>query len=269
MRAIILALILLQSFLVNAAEYRVGVVPQFEARRLNQVWLPILEELAKRTGDSFVLLTSKSIPEFEASFQRGDFDIAYMNPWHAIVAYETQQYLPIVRDGDRKLKGILVVRKDSGITSVKQLEGAEIAFPAPNALGASLLMRADLKMIHGIDIVPKYVDTHSSVYLNVALQSTMAGGGVKRTLKEQAPALQDMLMVLYETRAVNPHPIVVHPRVPREAAQGISETLLAMTLNVDSQKLLAEIPMRRAVATNIDEYLPLTDWGLHDFYVPK
>ncbi|WP_373087567.1 phosphate/phosphite/phosphonate ABC transporter substrate-binding protein [Zhongshania sp.] len=269
MKNIILAFVLLQSLCVSAAEYRVGVVPQFEARRLNEVWLPILDELAKRTGDSFVLLTSKSIPEFEASFQRGDFDIAYMNPWHVIVAYETQQYLPIVRDGDRKLKGILVVRKDSGIATVKQLDGAEIAFPAPNALGASLLMRADLKMIHGIDIVPKYVDTHSSVYLNVALQSTMAGGGVKRTLKEQAPALQDMLMVLYETRAVNPHPIVVHPRVPREAAQGIGETLLAMTLNVDSQKLLAEIPMRRAVATNIDEYLPLTDWGLHDFYVPK
>ncbi|MBB5186783.1 phosphonate transport system substrate-binding protein [Zhongshania antarctica] len=269
MRAIILALILLQSFLVNAAEYRVGVVPQFEARRLNQVWLPILDELAKRTGDSFVLVTSKSIPEFEASFQRGDFDLAYMNPWHAVVAYETQQYLPIVRDGDRKLKGILVVRKDSGITNVKQLAGAEIAFPAPNALGASLLMRADLKMIHGIDITPKYVDTHSSVYLNVALQSTKAGGGVKRTLKEQAPALQDMLMVLYETRAVNPHPIVVHPRVSLDAAQRISEALLAMTSELDAQKILAEIPMRRAVATNIDEYLPLTDWGLHDFYVPK
>ena len=72
MKNIILAFVLLQSLCVSAAEYRVGVVPQFEARRLNEVWLPILDELAKRTGDSFVLLTSKSIPEFEASFQRGD-----------------------------------------------------------------------------------------------------------------------------------------------------------------------------------------------------
>ncbi len=269
MKIILFACLLFQCLMASAAEYRVGVVPQFEAQRLNKVWLPILDELGKRTGDSFVLVTSKSIPEFEKAFQRGDFDIAYMNPWHAVVAYETQQYLPIIKDGDRKLKGILVVHKDSGITDVKQLDGAEIAFPAPNALGASLLMRADLKQVHGIDIIPKYVETHSSVYLNVALQSTKAGGGVKRTLKEQVPALQNKLTVLYETRAVNPHPIVVHPRLPAGATLRISTALLAMNSAKDSQELLAEIPMRHAVVSNIDDYLPLTDWGLHDFYLPE
>lgn len=269
MKMILFVCLFLQCLMTSAAEYRVGVVPQFEAQRLNKVWLPILDELGKRTGDSFVLVTSKSIPEFEKAFQRGDFDIAYMNPWHAVVAYQAQQYLPIVKDGDRKLKGILVVHKDSGITDVKQLDGAEISFPAPNALGASLLMRADLKQLHGIDIIPKYVQTHSSVYLNVALQSTKAGGGVKRTLKEQMPALQNKLTVLYETRAVNPHPIVVHPRVPADATLRISAALLAMTSAVDAQQLLSEIPMRRAVAANIDEYLPLIGWGLNDFYVSE
>lgn len=269
MKYLLLVALILQCVLASAAEYRVGVVPQFEAQRLNKVWQPILDELAERTGDRFVLVTNKSIPEFEKAFQRGDFDLAYMNPWHAVVAYESQQYSPIVKDGDRKLKGILVVRKDSGISDIQQLDGAEIAFPAPNALGASLLMRADLKVIHGIDIVPKYVDTHSSVYLNVALQTTKAGGGVKRTLKEQSPALQDMLTVLYETRAVNPHPIVVHPRVPADTSRRIAEALLAMAAETDAQKLLAEIPMRRAVPATIDDYLPLMDWGLHDFYVRK
>ena len=269
MKIILFTCLLLQCLLASAAEYRVGIVPQFETQRLNRVWQPILDELGERTGDSFVLVGSKSIPEFEKAFQRGDYDIAYMNPWHAVMAYESQKYLPVVKDGDRKLKGILVVHKDSGITDVKQLDGAEIAFPAPNALGASLLMRADLKQIHGIDIVPKYVDTHSSVYLNVALESTKAGGGVKRTLKEQSAALQDMLTVLYETRAVNPHPIVVHPRVPDLVSQRLSSALLAMASEEDSRKLLAEIPMAHPVVSRIDEYLPLKEWGLHEFYVPK
>ena len=121
-----------------------GVVPQFEARHLAAIWQPILEELGARTGYRFDLVGSPRIPAFEASFLAGEFDFAYMNPYHAMLAAEGQGYVPLVRDGAGRLRGILVVRDDSPYRDVADLEGRRIAFPSPNALGASLLMRADL-----------------------------------------------------------------------------------------------------------------------------
>jgi phosphonate transport system substrate-binding protein len=251
----------------HAEIYRVGVVPQFEAQRISRIWQPILNLLSKETGHEFKLEQSESIPEFEKAFLRGDFDIAYMNPWHAVMAYDAHGYRPILRDQSRKLRGILVVKKEGAITSLEQLNGKSIAFPAPNALGASLLMRAELSREHGIDFIPRYVGTHSSTYLNVALGSAAAGGGVKRTLGEQSPALRDKLRVLYQTEPVNPHPLVVHPRVPEELVSRLLALFLSGTEAEKLATLLQDIPIRDAVESSIEDYLRLQDLGLSDFYV--
>ena len=44
-----------------------------------------------------------------------------MNPWHAVIAFETQGYVPIVKDGANSLKGILIVKADSQISEINQL----------------------------------------------------------------------------------------------------------------------------------------------------
>lgn len=79
--------------------YRFGVVPQYEQRKLFRIWRPILDELEKRTGFTFKLVGSPKIPVFERKVEEGDYDFAYMNPYHLILAQERQGYLPLVRDG--------------------------------------------------------------------------------------------------------------------------------------------------------------------------
>lgn len=157
----------------------VGVVPQFETGRLYAVWGPILNELSRQTGVSFSMAGAPSIPAFERAFMNGEYDIAYMNPYHYIVAARTQGYVPLVRDVGRSLRGVLVVARDSGISAVAQLAGKTIAFPSPNALGAALQMRQELHDLFGLSFTPEYVKTHDSVYLNVLLGKTAAGGGTK------------------------------------------------------------------------------------------
>ncbi len=253
----------------TAADIRVGVVPQFESQRMARIWLPILDQLGASTGNRFQLIAAQSIPDFEHAFKRGEYDLAYLNPWHAVMAHQAQGYRPLIRDGARSLKGILVVHVDSGITDLAQLNNTEIAFPAPNALGASLLMRAELARLHGLSITPRYVDTHSSVYFNVALRATAAGGGVMRTLREQPDALQKRLRVLYETREVPPHPVVAHPRLDVDLIDAIRSALLAMNEDPAKAQLLANVPIKRAVQVSMDEYLILKDWGLDEFQVDE
>jgi phosphonate transport system substrate-binding protein len=253
---------------VSAAEttYNFGVVPQFEPRKLADIWVPILKELEVRTGLKFKMAGSPKIPDFEVSFLGGEFDFAYMNPYHAMLAGEKQGYVPLVRDGGRELFGILVVPKDSPIQDVKQLDGHKVAFPAPNALGASLLMRADLESLHGVKVRPIYVQTHSSVYLNVILNKAAAGGGVASTLKRQKQERQDRLRILYKTRTMAPHPVTAHPRVPEEHMKAVQQALLDMAQTEKGQALLEKIPMKKAIPASLEDYRILKEWGLEGFY---
>jgi len=242
---------------------KVGVVPQFEQRKLLAIWDPILTRLQEKTGCSYRLVGSKSISEFEDKFLAGEFDLAYMNPYHSIMAYDAQGYAPLARSGQKKLLGILVVRDDSPIMNIKELDGKEIAFPSPNALGASLLMRAELALKHDIKIQPRYVKTHSSVYLHVVKKLTVAGGGVGRTLREQKDMIKDKLRVLYKTTPVNAHPLVVHPRVSSEKQREIQLAFLA--LGQESPEMVNLIPMKSPIEATFDDYADLRAMQLETF----
>lgn len=247
--------------------YTLGIVPQFEQRKLFQIWQPIVNELEKRTGLAIHLRGSSRIPEFEKSFIAGEYDFAYMNPFHSLRAATSQGYIPLIRDGGRELYGVLVVRKDSDIDSIADLNGKRIAFPAPNALGASLMIRADLDRKHSLKFIPSYVQTHSSVYLNVALRQVQAGGGVISTLRAQRAELSDKLRVLYETQRVAPHPISAHPRVPEEDRRVVQQALLNMSKEPAGQKLLNAIPIKEAVKADFSDYEIMLDWGLDNYWV--
>jgi len=247
--------------------YRFGVVPQFEPRHLATIWMPILDELASRTGLKFVLSGSPHIPEFEHDFQQGQFDFAYMNPYHFLMAFNTQGYWPLVRDGGRSLFGILVVPKTSPIRSIEALQNQTVLFPAPNALGASLLMRAELAELHHIKVKPHYVATHSSVYTNLLLGRAAAGGGVMGTLKRQKPQIQENLRIIYQTRRIAPHPVVVHPRVLSADREAVKKAFLAMGETSAGRALLAKIPIKKIIAATVKEYRPLQAWGLEKYVV--
>jgi len=246
--------------------YTVGVVPQFDSRTIDKIWRPVLDRLQKHTGFKFVLHASPSIPDFEQKFINGDFDFAYLNPYHMLIASRKQGYIPLVRDTGRSLRGVLVVRKDSGIKDLSVLQGKVIAFPSPNALGASLLMRAELKRLHNLDIKPRYVKSHDSVYLNVVLGQAAAGGGVGKTLQRQSDELKNNLRVLYRTSKTAPHPFATHPRVQQKVWQQVRSALLLMGSTDSGRKLLARIPMKQAGTASLADYEPLKAMGLDSFY---
>ena len=243
--------------------YTFGVVPQFEQRKLYAVWNPVITELSRRTGLRFKLVTTLNIENFEKEFALGSFDFVYMNPYHVLKA---KNYLPLVAD-TAPLRGILVVRHDSPIKRLKELEEKQVAFPSPNALGASLLMRADLDQLHHVKVKPLYVKTHSSVYLHVVKGLTVAGGGVEKSLAEQPPAIRSALRVIYTTRSMTSHPVSVHTRVMVADRKKVRQALLAMDTTAEGRGLLAKIPTTRLAPVSLADYEKMRAWGLESYWV--
>ncbi len=265
---VLLGFILFPQLAVQAdTEYTMGVVPQFDSRKIAKIWQPILRDIEKQSGIKIKLVGAPSIPAFEKAFNNGEYDFAYMNPYHALVANRSQGYQPIVRDVGKQLFGIIVVRNDSPITSVKELDKKIVAFPAPNALGAALIPRAEFATKYNINIKPKYVKSHGSVYLNVLLGQTSAGGGVQKTFERQSSEIRSQLRILYKTSKVAPHPIVVHPRVNKDTIDKFVQAILSMSESEKKSVLLKKVPIKQAGKASLKDYLPLKKMGLDKFYI--
>lgn len=245
---------------------RVGVVPQFDSRTTYDIWAPILASLEALTGLKFQLAGSPNIPEFEKRVGQEEFDLAYLNPYQGLVAADN--YLPLVRDIATPLEGIAVVHKDSTIQGLADLQGKTMDFPAPNALAASLMMRSQLDHA-GIKVRVRYVKTHTSVYLNVALGQADAGGGVLQTLEDQPDAVRKQLRIIFRTVGVASHPVIAHKRLSRAVREQVRAAFIAMGETSAGRALLLRVPFDRVGQATAEDYLSLKRMGLEKFYVPN
>jgi len=247
--------------------YTIGVVPQFEQRKLLAIWQPVIEDLEKRTGLRFNLNSTLTIEKFEKAVARGEFDFLYLNPYHLFQVHGSQGYIPLVAD-KAPLRGILVVRRDSTIQTPADLNGRVVAFPSANAIGATLLPRADLGQIFHVAVTPLYVKTHSSVYLHVVKNLADAGGGVEKTLQEQSEAVRSSLRVIYSTRTIPSHPVAAHPRVPRNVQDKVRRALLAIGNTPEGKSMIEKIPVEQFVPVTYDDYAVMSSWGMEKYWEP-
>ncbi|MFN9806541.1 MAG: phosphate/phosphite/phosphonate ABC transporter substrate-binding protein [Betaproteobacteria bacterium] len=246
---------------------QVSVVPQFAPTVLHARWAPLLERIGQKTGQCFRLSVSSSIPEFERDLLRGEPDLAFVNPYHAVMARRAKGYVPLVRDDRQFLSGVVVVRGNSEIRSLADLRGQVVAFPAPNAFAASLLVRAQLAA-QQIDIQPRYMKNHGNVYRAVALAEVTAGGGVNNTLQREEAGLRARLRVLYETPRYAAHPMVAHPRVPAALRAELIAAFIEQAAQADGRSLLEAVQMPQPIAADYArDYAPLEALNLERFVV--
>ncbi len=241
-----------------------SVAPQFERRKLFSIWQPIVDELQRRTGLRLELVTSLSVGEYDNDVKNGRYDFIYVNPYMVPLVDKRPGYLPLIRDG-APLHGILVVRQDSPLKQVSDLNGRTLAVPSMSALGASLLLRAELDRDFQVKTRPIIAKTHSSVFIHVVNGLADAGGSVQKALAEQDERIRSRLRMLHRTRDVPSHPIAAHQRVPLKVREQIRQAFLDMSNDPEGRRLLDEVPMRQAIATRAEDYQVLNTLKLDGY----
>ena len=230
----------------HAAEARTlsfGIVPQQAAAKLARLWVPIFKHIEKETGVKLKFATAKNIPTFEKRCAEGKYDFAYMNPYHYTVFHKSPGYISFAKQKNKRIKGIVVVRKDSPVRKLAELADKTLAFPSPAAFAASVLPKANFRK-KGIAITPKYVSSHDSVYRSVAKGLYPAGGGIQRTFNNVAPNIKSQLRVLWTTRGYTPHAFAAHPRVDKKIIVKVQEAMIAMNASPKGKVLLKTIKFK-------------------------
>ena len=238
--ALVLVTALLTSMQAQAREYTFGIVPQQSSAKIARLWGPILANLHETTGIKLKLVTARDIPTFEQRLTTGEYDFAYMNPYHFTVYSNSPGYVAIARQRDKSIRGIMVVRKDSALTTLEELAETTLAFPSPAAFAASILTRAEFYS-RDIAFTPRYVSSHDSVYLAVARGLVPAGGGVMRTFNNTDPAVREQLRIFWKTPSYTPHAFAAHPGVPQQDRQKLQQALAELDTTEAGRALLAAI----------------------------
>jgi phosphonate transport system substrate-binding protein len=242
-------------------------VPQLTVSQTYTIWAPLLEQLGKQSKQCFELVVPATIPLFEKEVLSGKPDFAFMNPYHAVMAFKSHKYIPLIADGKNKLDGILVVRADSRVATVKDLNNSRIAFPAPNAFAASLLIRSALTQ-DSIAFTPIYVKSHQNVYRAVIAGDMLAGGGVNNTFDRESDEIKSQLRVIYITPTFMPHPFSVNPRVPPSEQNAVKNAFISMKSNPVLLKLLDKVQIPDPIAVDYKkDYFPLEKLNLEKFIV--
>ena len=109
----------------------VGITPLKPAARLAEEWTPLLDEVAKRAGLELRFRTATSIPAYGERLEKGEYDIAYMNPYDYQLYSASPGYRAFVRERGQPLEGLSVnsIHPCSLVTDRKNRHGSSARKP--------------------------------------------------------------------------------------------------------------------------------------------
>lgn len=250
-----------------AKEYVVGIHPQHNPARLFEVYGPIIDTLnAAIPGTHFHLEASRNYEEFDKKLYGGHFDIAMPNPYQTVRSLKFGYRVFGKMGDDEDFRGIILVRKDSGIHLVADLKGKKVSYPALTALAATMMPQYYLHT-HGIDvnrdIENRYVGSQESSIMNVYLGEVAAGATWpvpwKAFVKEH-PEQAAQMEVKWQTEALLNNGWVARADVPPEVVDKVAKTLFALNSSESGRKILARLPISRFELASNATYQPVVDY---------
>jgi phosphonate transport system substrate-binding protein len=128
-RLFVMAFVFLSSAHAADRTLTLGVFPRFSASESTKRYSPLAEYLATRLDMQITLSTSRDFQSFWRALSELRYDIVQYNQYHYIRSARNYQVIAHNKEfGKSTIAGVLYVRKDSGITDLKQLKGTRVLF---------------------------------------------------------------------------------------------------------------------------------------------
>lgn len=237
-------------------EYIFGVFPYMPLNKLYEVHSPMAVDLSNKIHFPVVIQSAPSFASFREALRREEFDIAFIQPFDYPEAHDKHGYLPLARR-DAKLRTILLVRKDSPLSSLQDISGKLIAAPAPSAAVTRILNR-EMKQNH-IDSVQDvrwvFKHSHFACMQSVLVKEADACTTSVRALKHwESVRLEERFRIIYRA-ATYPHTLmVVHKRVPKQTREIIKQTIIDWQNTETGRKILSRGNLIPFVEAHDSEY---------------
>jgi phosphonate transport system substrate-binding protein len=238
--------------------YLFGVHPLHNPQRLYDVFGPMMDYLSEQIpGVRFKLEASRNYAAYDEKLYAGKFHFSLPNPFQTINAIDKGYRVFAKMGDDENFRGIILVRRDSGINQVSDLKGKAVSYPAPTALAATMIPQHYLQT-HGVDVMRdldnRYVGSQESSVMNVYLKQTAAAATRPApwlALAKERPELNQELQVIWETAPLINNALVVLPEVPAEITQKVHDLIVNLHTHDHGREILKPMELSRfETATN-------------------
>lgn len=199
-----------------------GVFPQLSTRSLVETYQPLVDYLARTTGQPFNLESAKDFYTFHTRTMAREYGVMLTAPHLAWLAWKEGGYRPILVY-KTPAKGFIVVRADSPYRRLSDLRGAAIATPDPLAIinirferdlaDAGLSLERDVKLIA--------VGSHTNAATHVSEQRADAAIVGVFPFQGLPSEVRRGLRIIASTPELPSHVFLVHPGMTKAQQQAI------------------------------------------------
>lgn len=249
--------------------YRFAVHPLHNPQKLHEVFNPLMQYLEARIpGARFEMEASRDYAAFEGKLKSREVAFALPNPYQALLAERHGYRIFAKMERDEDFRGILLVRRDSGIERVADLKGKTVAYPAPTALAAAMLPQhflASRGLDMNQDIKNRYVGSQESSILAAYHRQAAAGATWPppwRAFQKDHPKEAAQLRVAWRTPSLPNNAFVVRDDVPAAIADRVREVLLHMPEDAEGRAILAAMEFGAIVPADSATYEPVRRFAL-------
>jgi phosphate/phosphite/phosphonate ABC transporter binding protein len=229
----------------KGATLRMGVIPLESPAEMYRRFSPLAEYLRKRVGKRVELLIATDFEGTIVNLEEGKTDLAFLTPTTYIEARKrcgVEILVKALRNGVPWMHSVIVVRSDSGMTTVEELRGMRVAFGDRLSTTSFLLPLAMLTEAGiGLDDLKSYafLGHHDDVAKAILAREYDAGGLRESTAK----AFSERGLSILKTSAEIPEfNICVSRTMDRKISLDLKKALLSLKReNREQQELLALI----------------------------
>jgi len=247
--------------------FRFAVHPLYNPAKLSSVYQPLMDYLDSRVPSAkFALEASRDYAHFEKKIQEDKLEFLLPNPWQTLEAMKSG-YEVIAMAGDPEdFRGLIIVRRDSGIQKPTELKGKKVSYPAPTALAACIMPQYFLHT-QGLNVMTDlencYVGSQESSIMNVFLGQTSAGATWPppwRAFQKDHPYEAAELKVMWETPSLISNSVMARKDLASRLKDQVRTALLSLPETPEGRAILAGMETRRFRAATDADYEVVHDY---------
>ncbi|MBI5518669.1 MAG: phosphate/phosphite/phosphonate ABC transporter substrate-binding protein [Desulfovibrio sp.] len=250
----------------SASEYVFAPHPLMAPQKLAQVYGAMVDQINQRLAPQRIRLrleASSSYAAFNEKLRERKVHFALPNPYQTVLAAEQGYVVFGKMDQDEDFRGIILTHRNSPLSTVKDLKGATVAFPAPTALAATMMPELFMKE-NGLDpvrdITPRFSGTHDSAIMSVVIGSAEAACTwpvAWRTFQEEHAEQAQALTVRWQTGTLPNNGLVALDSVPERVRAEVAGAFFRLDESAEGRNILQLAGTPRFVAASSSTFAPV------------
>lgn len=241
--------------------YLFGVHPLHNPSRLFHIYQPMIDYINAHLQESELRMeASRNYATYDKKLFSGYYHFALPNPYQTVISMQHGYRVFGKMADDANFRGIILLRKDSGITTVEELKGKTVSYPAPTALAATIMPQWYLYK-HGInineDITNRYVGSQESSIMNVYLGKSAAAATWPppwNAFIKEKPEIAKEIFIKWETDSLPSNALVVRKDIPQILVDKISKIIFALHTHEQGKKILKAMELSKYQAADDSTY---------------